>query len=244
MSLAGNYGRSPKNSPTTTGRIVMTPRKTRTTKQTEEIAIAFAFTEYDAHKRRIENDRRKRDIDLATSVGIEVGTMREADRRKAREARIWDRGFIIGVFVAIICILVGLYSVSIAEGASRPAPSPHAAATMSLPPHYKQWLNTCHAEQPRPGTYAGRGTFANIWWHQTTNYTYVGGCGFTALNWSQFKRKGQPATMNLASPLEQLWACERIYNHFAKIGGPAYGASVWDANQTIGFHGFAPGKNR
>ncbi len=78
----------------------MTTRKTRT-KQTEEIAIAFAFAEYDAHRLRIEGERRKRDRDLATSVGIEIGTMREADRRKRREARIWDRGFIVGVLVAL-----------------------------------------------------------------------------------------------------------------------------------------------
>ena len=83
MSLAGNYGRSPKNTTTTKGRIYMTTRKT--TKSTpEDIAIAFAFTEYSAHRLRIEGERRKRDRDLATSVGIEIGVQREADRRKAR----------------------------------------------------------------------------------------------------------------------------------------------------------------
>jgi len=148
--------------------------------------------------------------------------------------------------VAIIVAL--LVVVSSASANDRPAPRDALAPRASkidktkLPPHWRQWLDTCHAEQPRPGTWAGRGTFANIWWHQTTNYTYVGGCGFTALNWSQFKRRGQPATMDLASPLEQLWACERIYQHYAAIGGPAYGASVWDANRHIGFYGFAEGK--
>ena len=46
--------------------------------------------------------------------------------------------------------------------------------------------------------------------------------------------------MSDATPLEQLWACERIYQFYTKIGGPRYGASVWDANKTIGFYGFEP----
>ena len=118
-----------------------------------------------------------------------------------------------------------------------------SAKPKRLPPHWKQWLQTCHAEQPKPGTYAGRGHWNNIWWtNREVNYTYPGGCGFTQLNWDEFKRPGQPPLMSQASPLEQLWACERIYQHYAKIGGPAYGASVWDANKTIGFYGFAEGK--
>jgi hypothetical protein len=242
MRRVGLYGSSAKNNPTTTERIVMTTRKTRTTKQNEEISIAFAFAEYDAHKRRVRDQREKRDRELATSVGIEIGTLREADRCKARENKIWDRGFIVGVLVAVACILIGLYSASLAEGATRPAPRAEDHAAKVLPPHWRQWLDTCHAEQPRPGTYAGRGSFKNIWWHQTTNYTYKGGCGFTQENWDAHKRKGQPRYMSDASPLEQLWACERIYQHYAKIGGAAYGASVWDANDTIGFYGFAPVK--
>jgi len=230
----------------------MTTRKPRTSKTatvavspTEEHAIVFAFTEYSAQRLRLDNERRKRDRDLATTVGIEIGTAREAERRKARENKIWDRGFIIGVLVAVACILIGLYSANLADGSTRPAPHVlHSAiAKKTLPPHYKQWLDTCHAEQPRPGTYAGRGNWNNIWWHQTKNYTYKGGCGFTQLNWDQFKRKGQPRYMSQASPLEQLWACERIYQHYAKIGGPAYGASVWDANKHIGFYGFPTEKS-
>lgn len=116
------------------------------------------------------------------------------------------------------------------------------AKQKQLPPHWKQWLQTCHAEQPKPGSYASRGHWNNIWWHQTVNYTYPGGCGFTQANWDAHKRPGQPKLMSDASPLEQLWACERIYQHYARIGGPAYGASVWDANATIGFYGFAEGK--
>jgi hypothetical protein len=242
MRRAGIYGSSAKNNPTTTGRIVMTPRKTRTTKKTEEVTIAFAFAENDQHARRQRDERSKRERELATTIGIEIGTMREADRRKARENKIWDRGFIVGVLVAMACILIGLYSASLAEGATRPAPRATQYAAKALPPHWRQWLDTCHAEQPRPGTDAGVGRWGNIWWKQTKNYTYKGGCGFTQANWDAHKRKGQPRYMSDATPLEQLWACERIYQFYAKIGGPAYGASVWDANDTLGFYGFPTGK--
>jgi len=134
--------------------------------------------------------------------------------------------------IAIIVALLVFVSAPVADAKSN-----------KLPPHWKQWLQTCHAEQPKPGTNSTRGHWNNIWWHQKVNYTYPGGCGFRiGENWDRFKRKGQPATMDLASPLEQLWACERIYQHYAAIGGPAYGASVWDANRHIGFFGFAEGE--
>lgn len=120
--------------------------------------------------------------------------------------------------------------------AERPAPRAKKQHHKHLPPHWKQWLKTCHAEQPKPG---GKGKWGRVWWTQTHNYTYKGGCGFTQANWDAHKRPGQPKYMSDASPLEQLWACERIYQHYARIGGPAYGASVWDANETIGFYGFA-----
>lgn len=241
MTLAGNYGRSPKNSPTTTERIVMTTRKTRTTKQTEEIAIAFAFTEYDAHKRRIENDRRKRDIDLATSVGIEVGTQREAERRKARENRIWDRGFIVGVLVAVACILIGLYSASLAQGASRPAPRGALASVEVYPPHYRTWLRIGMCEQPKRGVSwhdvkTDKQRIRSIAWHQTYNSSFPGGMGFTRLNFLTFRlpRDKNLATMNLASPVDQMWAAERLWR-WAERTYPGEGFTAWDCSRVIGW---------
>jgi len=184
MSLAGKYGSSAKNTTTTRGRIYMTTRKT--TKSTpEDIAIAFAFTEYSAHRQRIEGDRRKRDRELATSVGIEIGIQREADRRKAREARIWDRGFIVGVIVALACILIGLYSASLAQGASRPAP--HAAASTSAqayPPHWRTWLRIGMCEQPKRGiswhdVKTDKQRLRSIAWGQNYNHSFPGGLGLT-----------------------------------------------------------------
>ena len=39
----------------------------------DEPNIVFAFSEYEAKARRLEDERRQRDRELATAVGIEVG---------------------------------------------------------------------------------------------------------------------------------------------------------------------------
>ena len=220
----------------------MTTRKTRTTKQTEEIAIAFAFTEYDAHKRRIENDRRKRDIDLATSVGIEVGTQREADRRKAREAKIWDRGFIVGVLVAVALILLGLYSASLAQGASRPAPSSHTSTSaQAYPPHWRTWLRIGMCEQPKRGiswhdVKTDKDRIRSIAWHQTYNSSFPGGLGFTRQNWIDFRPRSARniELMSSASIAQQLWAAERLWR-WAERTYPTNGHTAWECSFTIGW---------
>ncbi len=242
MSLAGNYGRSPKNTTTTRGRIYMTTRKTRTTKQNEDIAIAFAFTEYDAHTRRVRDQRAKRDRELATSVGIEIGTMREADRRKAREAKIWDRGFIVGVLVAVACILIGLYSASLAQGASRPAP--HAASSNSFagyPPHFRTWLRIGMCEQPKRGiswhdVKTDKQRIRSIAWHQTYNWSFAGGMGFTRLNWIDFRPRSARHIdlMSDATITQQLWAAEKLWR-WAERTYPGAGFTAWECSRVIGW---------
>ena len=241
MSLAGNYGRSPKNTTTTRGRIYMTTRKT--TKSTpEDIAIAFAFTEYSAHRLRIEGERRKRDRDLATSVGIEIGVQREADRRKAREARIWDRGFIVGVIVALACILIGLYSASLAQGASRPAPSSVTTAqAQAYPPHWRTWLRIGMCEQPKRGiswhdVKTDKQRIRSIAWKQNYNYSFPGGLGFTRQNWTDFRPHSARniELMSDASIRQQLWAAERLWR-WAERTYPTNGHTAWVCSFTIGW---------
>jgi hypothetical protein len=241
MHLAGNYGRSPKNTTTTRGRIYMTTRKTRT-KQTEEIGIAFAFTEYDAHTRRVRDQRAKRDRELATSVGIEIGIQREADRRKAREARIWDRGFIVGVIVALACILIGLYSASLAQGASRPAP--HAASSSPFagyPPHFRTWLRIGMCEQPKRGiswhdVKTDKDRIRSIAWTQNYNHSFPGGLGFTRQNWTDFRPHSARniELMSDASIAQQLWAAERLWR-WAERTYPTNGHTAWVCSFTIGW---------
>jgi hypothetical protein len=241
MHLAGNYGRSPKNTTTTRGRIYMTTRKTRT-KQTEEIGIAFAFTEYDAHTRRVRDQRAKRDRELATSVGIEIGIQREADRRKAREARIWDRGFIVGVIVALACILIGLYSASLAQGASRPAP--HAASSSPFagyPPHFRTWLRIGMCEQPKRGiswhdVKTDKDRIRSIAWTQNYNHSFPGGLGFTRQNWTDFRPHSARniELMSDASIAQQLWAAERLWR-WAERTYTTNGHTAWECSYTIGW---------
>lgn len=241
MSLAGNYGRSQKNTTTTRGRIYMTTRKTRTTKQTEDIAIAFAFTEYDAHTRRLREQRAKLDRELATSVGIEIGTMREADRRKARENKIWDRGFIVGVIVAVLCILIGLYSASLAQGATRPAPRGALEAPDGYPPHYRTWLRIGMCEQPKRGiswhdVKTDKQRIRSIAWRQTYNYSFPGGIGLTNANWDTFKPYSARNIdrMSDATVAQQLWAAERLWR-WAERTYPTNGHTAWDCSFTIGW---------
>ena len=242
MSLAGNYGSGSKNTTTTRGRIYMTTRKTRTTKQTEDIAIAFAFTEYDAHTRRVRDQRAKLDRELATSVGIEIGTMREAERRKAREAKIWDRGFIVGVIVAVLCILIGLYSASLAQGATRPAPHVATSSAFSgFPPHYRTWLRIGMCEQPKRGiswhdVKTDKQRIRSIAWKQNYNYSFAGGLGFTTQNWDDFKPYSARNIdrMSDANIAQQLWAAERLWR-WAERTYPTNGHTAWDCSFTIGW---------
>ncbi len=246
MRFAGHYGSSAKNTTTTHGRIIMTTRKTTKStpvavSPTEEHAIAFAFAEYSAHRLRIEGERRKRDRELATSVGIEIGIQCEADRRKAREARIWDRGFIVGVIVALACILVGLYSASLAQGASRPAPRYALRAVEVYPPHWRTWLRIGMCEQPKRGiswhdVKTDKQRIRSIAWHQTYNSSFPGGEGFTKLNWINFRPYSARYIdlMSNASIAQQLWGAERLWR-WAEGTYPGAGFTAWDCSRVIGW---------
>jgi len=83
---------------------------------------------------------------------------------------------------------------------------PMPRTTTQYPPDYKMIIKIGQCEQPSRG---GSG-WHHIAWHQTYNYSFLGGLGMTNLNWTNFKRKGQPATMDKATPVEQLWAAYRL----------------------------------
>ena len=193
--------------------------------------------------------RDARDRQLAASVGIEIGRLREQKAAVQREHRASMRGFIIGVILASVIVATIFTGISQAKASSAAGwPVAPRAASTQLPPGWRAFLSVCHQEQPRIGSERvsekknrGGGWWHNIAWHQTYNHSFLGGCGFrNGENWDRFKRRGQPATMNLATPIEQLWACYRIYSYYARIGGAAYGASVWGASNEIGFRGLTP----
>lgn len=64
-------------------------------------------------------------------------------------------------------------------------------------------IRIAQCEQPGNG-------WKGIAWSQTRNHSFKGGMGMTQANWDSFKRKGQPVTMDKATPKEQLWAAHRL----------------------------------
>ena len=71
------------------------------------------------------------------------------------------------------------------------------------PPTWRMLIKIGQCEQPGKG-------WKGIAWRQSHNYSFPGGLGMTKLLWTNFKRKGQPATMDKATPVEQLWAGHRL----------------------------------
>jgi hypothetical protein len=67
-------------------------------------------------------------------------------------------------------------------------------------------------------------------------------------NFAEIRHHSWPATMNLLSPRDQLWACFWLYWKHARIGqdmlgsyeaGQRYGSTVWEVHTQFGFWGFA-----
>ena len=142
-----------------------------------------------------------------------------------------------------LAIIVALLAfVSSASANERPAP--RQIVLWRAVPHVSTWLQIGMCEQPKRG----------ISWHDTTNDTqryrsidwhgglpnYPGGLGFLKSNWTNFRpfSARHITLMSDATPVQQLQAAERIYQHFAAIGGSGYGATVWVCHQVIGWYGF------
>lgn len=137
---------------------------------------------------------------------------------------MWKR--ILFVVVVILCALAAIAG--------------DAWSKTALPPHWKQWVRTCRAEQPStlPGYTGNR--WKGIAWEQTINSGFKGGCGATQSNWDSHKPKGAPKYMSDATPAQQLWFCENIYTFYLKQSGShRYASTVWKANRSIlGWYGF------
>lgn len=194
--------------------------------------------------------RNARDRILAREVGIEIGRRREAAKHEKRAAKSFTRGLFIGILLVIIVYLIGLAgadyanakTIRIGSGAEsqRITYKPHAK---DLPPGWRIYLEICQREQPAKGW-----GWAAVAWTQTHNHSYVGGCGLTLANFQEIRHASWPATMNLLSPRDQLWACFFLFWRHARIGqamrgsyeaGQRYGSTVWDVHTQFGFYGFA-----
>ena len=194
--------------------------------------------------------RNARDRILAREVGIEIGRRREAVKQEKRSAKSFTRGLFIGIAIVIIVYLIGLAGADYAsaktirigsgDASQRVTYKPHLA---NLPPGYKVYLEICKREQPAKGY-----GWAAVAWKQTHNHSFPGGCGLTRDNFAEIRHHSWPASANLLSPRDQLWACFFLFWKHARIGqdmrgsyeaGQRYGSTVWEVHTQFGFYGFA-----
>jgi len=194
--------------------------------------------------------RNARDRILAREVGIEIGRRREAVKHEKKAAKSFTRGLFAGILLIIIIYLVGLAGADYAnaktirigsgDASQRVTYKPHKT---DLPPGWRTFLEICKREQPAKGW-----GWAGVAWKQTHNHSFVGGCGLTLANFAEIRHHSWPATMNLLTPRDQLWACFFLFWKHARIGqamrgsyeaGQRYGSTVWDVHDQFGFWGFA-----
>lgn len=224
-------------------------------------------------KQRERDQREARDRVLAREVGIEIGRRREREKQHREREKAWGRGFFVGLVVSAVVMLVTLYAAEKVEAKTTRPMVPHATIGGSLtngsvikvrigsgkasswavyrlgqktmPPGWRTFLEICQREQPGKG-------WRGVWWTNTANYSFLGGCGLTLLNYQEVRHPRWPSTMNRLSPRDQLWACFWLYWKYARIGqdmrgsyegGQRYGSTVWDVHTQFGFWGFrADGK--
>lgn len=171
---------------------------------------------------------------------------RRSEHYRTERNRAWSRGFAVGFVTACIIVAAFMYGQREAYGATREAPrvmsNPKANIdTKAWPPNWRTWLRIGMCEQPKRGiswhdvdTDAER--FASIAWHQTYNHSFVGGLGFTAQNWRDFRPRSARHIdrMSDATPAQQLWAAERLWR-WAEREFPTNGHSAWRCSYVIGW---------
>jgi hypothetical protein len=219
-------------------------------------------------KQREREQREARDRVLAREVGIEIGRRREREKQHREREKAWGRGFMVGLIVAAVVMLVTLYAAekvqasTIADISAKSASADtikirigsgaasswavYRLGEKTLPPGWKTYLRICQLEQPGDG-------WRGVWWtNREVNYSFPGGCGLTRQNYRDVKHPAWPETMDGLAPRDQLWAAAFLFWKYARIGqelrgsyegGQRYGSTVWDVHTQMGFDGFhADGK--
>ena len=227
-------------------------------------------------KQRAWEQREARDRVLAREVGIEIGRRREREKQHKERERAYGRGFFVGLIVATVVMLITMYAaekVEAAEVRTNSVSTNHdirgksanddtirkvrigsgAASSWAvyrvgektMPPGWRTFLRICQLEQPGNG-------WRGVWWTNTVNYSFLGGCGLTIRNFQEVRHPAWPQTMDKLSPRDQLWASFWLFWKYARIGqemrgsyegGQRYGSTVWDVHTQMGFDGFhADGK--
>jgi hypothetical protein len=96
-------------------------------------------------------------------------------------------------------------------------------------------------EQPKRGiswhdVKTDKDRIRSIAWHQTYNSSFLGGQGFTRLNWTDFRPHSARHIdlMSDATIMQQLWASERLWR-WAERTYPGAGFTAWDCSRVIGW---------
>jgi hypothetical protein len=195
---------------------------------------------YSLEAKREERERREaRDRVLAREVGIEIGRRRERERSHREREKAWGRGFMVGLIVAIVFILVGWVGAAKVEAAEKPAKihrtlGAASEPTMPSPAIIRAIIRIGQCEQPAP---RGAGYFANIKWDAYPGKTWPGGLGIMAIHHEQFRPPGAPKDPTQATPAEQIRTAWRAYKHYRRIYGVQGGSTFWVCSKMIGFGG-------
>jgi hypothetical protein len=214
---------------TTRGRVNMNPAQPRT--------ITAYPLEAKREIREIREIREARDRVLAREVGIEIGRRRERERQHRDKEKAWGRGFMIGLIVAVVFVIVGMV------GAERAAAAPakhHQTLGAKHEPHMpsaaiiRAIIRIGQCEQPAP---KGAGYFANIKWDAYPGKTWPGGLGIMQVHHEQFRPPGAPKDPTKATPAEQIRTAWRAYKHYRRIYGIRGGSTFWVCSKMIGFGG-------
>lgn len=149
---------------------------------------------------------------------------RRVDYYKRREQRAWGRGF--GCGFALTCVLLAAFIIGQERAYGKPTNAP--------PPHLDTWLTIAKCEQPKPG---GWGKWGSVnWTHNGPGVTFPGGGGMQTILWQLHRRPHMRnvATMDKASPLEQVWAMYRFWV-WAERTYPGAGYTGWECSRIIGW---------
>jgi len=134
--------------------------------------------------------------------------------------------------LVILVILALALAVPTADASTPWIMRAHSRTPHELPPRWRTWVAIGRCEQP------GNGWKGIAWTHDGPGVTFPGGLGFTTLLAEWYRPRDAHGRMSKWTPLQQLWAAERMFYAYAKQGGQAYAATLWDCSRVIGFYGF------
>jgi hypothetical protein len=159
---------------------------------------------------------------------------RRVEHYKRQADHNWARGFITGIIVTTIFVLVAI--VGAERASAKTAPKIHQTLGAQLEPHMpsaaivRAMIRIGQCEQPAP---VGAGYFANIRWDAYPGKTWPGGLGIMAVHHEQFRPPGAPKDPTKATPAQQIRTAWRAYKHYRRIYGVRGASTFWVCSAKI-----------